>query len=337
MSEILKEFTERRLNSVEYRHAGGWPVYADYDLAEYEEGGKRRLYVVPSNLDLQRTWRYAPLREPLLFIEFAVLFDQPTASEEAAPTVLDWVKRYGVLGAHHAYSKTESETESRRRNWPPADDLRLKGYGTLGAGHAYPGIDSSTYSAIDRTLSGRVWSPPDDIQSVDEFVMHSLIANRCWRLLKAAKLRGGPDAKNLRELLRELGVEDDTPLRLAKRARSLVDSFLNFYLRRETCVERYRLDDGKSVRGPGFLSLLGALYLQMSSFRDAEDITYCKWCGEVVAFEEGTPPPSDAPRGARGKHKTHKTREYCKEKYGVKNYCKNQFNYARQRKAKAGS
>ena len=333
MSEVMKEFAENQLNSVEGRHPNSWPVYADYDLAEHEEEGERYIYVVPSDLDPQQSWRYAPLREPLLFIDFAVLFDQPTASEEAAPIVLDWVRRHGALGANHAYS----EIKIRRREWSPAHGARPNVHGTLGAGHAYPGLDSSTYSAIDRTFGGRVWSPPDGIQSVDEFVMHSLIANLCWRLLKAAKLRGGPDAKNLRELLGELGVEDDTPLRLAKRARSLVDSFLNFYLRRETCVERYLLGDGKSVRGPGFLSLLGAMYLQMYDFRDAEDIKYCRWCGDVVDLEQRVPPPSDAPKGTRGKHKTHKNREFCKEKYGVKNYCKNQFNYQRRKKAKEGS
>lgn len=102
-------------------------------------------------------------------------------------------------------------------------------------------------------------------------------------------------------------------------------------------MERYHLGDGKRVRGPGFLSLLGALYLQMSNFRDAEEIKYCKWCGDVVDFEQGDPPPSDAPKDTRGKHKTHITREYCKEKYGKTDYCKNQFNYQRRKKAKEGS
>ncbi len=83
--------------------------------------------------------------------------------------------------------------------------------------------------------------------------------------------------------------------------------------------------------------MLGALYLQMSNFRDAEDITYCKWCGEVVNFEQCEPPPSDAPKGAHGKHKTHKNREYCKEKNGVKDYCKNQFNYEQRKKAQTVS
>jgi hypothetical protein len=88
-----------------------------------------------------------------------------------------------------------------------------------------------------------------------------------------------------------------------------------------------RPDDGTNIRGPGFRSLLGALYLQMSNFRDVEAIMGCKWCGDVVNFEQGELPPSDALKGARGKHKTHENRESCKAKYGVENYCKNKYNY----------
>ena len=102
-------------------------------------------------------------------------------------------------------------------------------------------------------------------------------------------------------------------------------------------MERHHLGDGTSVRGPGFLSLLGALYLQKSTFQDAEEITYCKWCGDVVDFEKGDRVPSDAPKSTRGKRKTHSNREYCKEKYGKKDYCKNQFNSPRQKKAREGS
>jgi hypothetical protein len=39
--------------------------------------------------------------------------------------------------------------------------------------------------------------------------------------------------------------------------------------------------------------------------------------GSVVTFEQSDSLPSDAPKGARGKHKTHSNRRFCKEKYGV--------------------
>jgi len=227
--------------------------------------------------------------------------------------------------------------ESSRGAWPPPDGVQVKVHGKLGAGRDYRFVDSRYFSR-ERSPIPPVWPPPDDVQWVDEFVEHAQMANLCWRLLKAVKASGGPDVEELRELLRWLGLEyKDTPARLAKRAKSVVDELLNIHLSRETCIRRYHLGEGKTVRGPGFISLLGALYLQMSNFRDAEDITYCKWCGDVVNFEQGEPPPSDAPKGARGKHKTHRNRRFCKEKDGVKDYCKNQFNYEQRRKAKKGS
>jgi hypothetical protein len=329
MSELFKKVYKSQVDSVEYRYAGSWPVYGDYDLAVHQEEGERHVYVVRTNFDEGKIWWSSPLREPGLFIEFAELFDQMVPVEEAAPTVLDWVRDHGALGANYAYS----DIEGKRRAWSPPDGHPVKAHGTAGAIRPVS-TNIGRLGALRLSFSGTLWSPPDDIQWVEEFVMHSVIANRCWRLLAAAKARGGPDAEKLRELLQDLDVKGDTPAQLAKRAKSVADSILNFYLRRETCVERYSLGDGKSVRGPGFLSLLGALYLQMSNFRDAEDITYCKWCGKVVDFEQGEPPPSDAPKGARGKHKTHSNREYCIRKYGVENYCKNQFNNDQRKKAK---
>jgi hypothetical protein len=81
-------------------------------------------------------------------------------------------------------------------------------------------------------------------------------------------------------------------------------------LEMETFTRLYLRRDGTVFRGPGFRSLLGAMYLQMSNYLAAprEQIRFCRWCGEIVAFEEGELPPSDAPRGARGKHKTHSNR-----------------------------
>jgi hypothetical protein len=40
-------------------------------------------------------------------------------------------------------------------------------------------------------------------------------------------------------------------------------------------------------------------------------------------------------RPARGKHKTHKNRECCKSKHGIKDFCKNKFNYELRKLEKA--
>ena len=110
------------------------------------------------------------------------------------------------------------------------------------------------------------------------------------------------------------------------------------HLENETFTRLYRSrDDGRLFRGPGFHSLLGALWLQMSNLLIApeEAIKRCRWCGDVVTFEAGKPPPSDAPKGTRGKHKTHSNREFCKKKRGVENYCKNRWHDDRRKKLAA--
>lgn len=187
------------------------------------------------------------------------------------------------------------------------------------------------YEGYPTRNGGAVWGRHDDRESVVGFVRRPVEANRCWRLLAAAK---GPDGPNV-EKLRELGARGDTPSQLAKWAEKTVDETVDMYLESETCMRRYRRRDGSTFRGPGFHSLLGAMYLQMSNFREApqESIIFCRWCGDVVAFEEGESPPIDAPNGTRGKHKTHRNRRFCKEKYGIKNYCKNKFNYEWRKKA----
>ena len=57
----------------------------------------------------------------------------------------------------------------------------------------------------------------------------------------------------------------------------------------------------------------------------------------MVNVEQREGPPSDSPKGTRGKHKTHKNREFCKEKHGVKDSCKNKWHYAQRKKAQMGS
>ena len=180
MSEIVKEFLNSQLNSVEHRYAGSWPVYGGYKLAEHEEEGKRHMYVVRSDFDDEKTSWYSPLREPGLLIEFAQLFGQTLISdEEAAPKVRDWVERNGALGANSPLLKMEI----RRRARAAFDGPRFKAIrSTLGADRAYAMVDSE-------------FSAKDEIQWVGEFVLHSVIANNCWQALAAAKASDRPAAE----------------------------------------------------------------------------------------------------------------------------------------------
>jgi hypothetical protein len=330
MSDILKDFAKSQTNSVEYRYPVGiWPVYTGYELREHGVGGTfygpgslRRMPFVeapyspdhdplvlmrnaghgathrePAEQESSTPWVYSPLREPGLFIEFARLFDpvnQRIDDDEAAPKVLDWVERHGVLGDYGPYNVMNGEVVSHRSN------------------HR---------------------------QSVYGFVYHAVRAGKCLGLLEAAKAPDGPHVEKIREV-GVLGVRGDTPAQLRWSAERAVDSIVDTYLMRETCLRRYRLDNGTRFRGPSFHSLLGAMYLQMSNFRDAstKDIKFCRWCGDLITFKQSEPPPSDAPKGTRrGKHKTHKNRDFCKEKYGVKDYCKNKWHAENRKKGREGS
>jgi hypothetical protein len=193
-------------------------------------------------------------------------------------------------------------------------------YGVLGIHANYPTPDGGW-------VSGRF----DDRESVVNFARLSVEAGRCLRLFDAVRAPGGPDV----DRLRKMGIREKTPKQLANRAMESVWQIVGEHLENETFTGLYRRrGDGTLFRGPAFHSLLGAMYLQMSNLITAheEDIRRCMWCGNTIAFEEGEPPPSDAPKGARGKHKTHSNRKFCKRKYGRKDYCKNKYNYTHRQK-----
>jgi hypothetical protein len=144
--------------------------------------------------------------------------------------------------------------------------------------------------------------------------------SRRLRLFEAAKNPDGPDVRKLQRL----GALGKTPEERKAVALDEVYRTVDKYLKRETYVRSYRHGDGTASRGFGFRSLLGALFLQLSDLVNAPQghVRFCKWCREVIAFEQGEPPAADVPKGTRGKHRTHSNREYCKEKYGITNYCK---------------
>ena len=78
----------------------------------------------------------------------------------------------------------------------------------------------------------------------------------------------------------------------------------------------------------GFKNLLGAIWLQMAWLLCADEgIRRCKLpdCFRVIAFEPGEQPPLDAPKGARGKYKTRKDREFCKDRP-----CKQKYHYRKK-------
>jgi hypothetical protein len=321
MAVKYHNFAEAQNKSVDKQLAvGGWQVYPSYEIWEYEEeheGEKERFPFV----------RAAPVQ----FIERTVPEDSPAyEAGYRSEVVPDWsdVEVYAPLGVDDLFVQFAQlfgnspadafapETTRRVLDW-------IEGYGVLGRYGTYPTPDGGTIT--DRF---------DDREEIMIFVARAVEANRCLQLFGAATEPGGPNV----EKLRDLDVKGATPEQMKERALAEVVDTTDKHLESETFTRLYRSrDDSKLFRGPGFHSLLGAMWLQMSNLLTApeENIRRCRWCGDIITFEAGEPPPSDAPKGTRGKHKTHKNRDFCKQKHGVKDWCKNQWNYSRHKRLSA--
>lgn len=325
MSANVKEFIEADKKSVDSKlPVGAWVCYPKYRVWYHEAPGdyvdpvearnnpkyaarimERFAYVQAAHVPLETLLLnlegsgvefYAPLKMPGLFLEFANLF-----------------------GEDRVYVED--------KDVPPVVLDWVERYGVLGRHATYPKPGEA-----DGTISGRL----DDRESVIQFVRLSVEAGRCLRLFSAIRNPAGLDL----EALHGMGVGDPgSPAgRLRDRAESEVSDIVSKHLESETCDRLYRRKDGTYLKGPGFHSLLGAMYLQMANLMCASDeaITFCRWCGKVINFEESEPPPADAPKGTRrGKHKTHRTRAYCEYTHGVKDWCKNQYHTDLSRRAKA--
>lgn len=298
------DFSEAQNKAVDSRlPVGGWRVYREYELRQYNEGALAFWYVearpglVETEVEVPGGGSgkvlepdaelYAPMRLPGLFLEFARLFEGGIRLGDAPPVVLDWAAHYGCLGVH---------------TWYPEPD----GGWTVGRF--------------------------DYRESVLTFVRLSVEAGRALHLYEATHPE--PDA----DRLKAMGVVGETPAQLARHAEAEYLDTLNKNLQNETSTRLYRhRDRGRLFRGPAFHSLLGALWLQFAALLEAPDeaVTRCKWCGDLVRFEPGEPPPSDVPKGQRGKRKTHSNRVFCPSKHGKVDYCKNRYNYERRKKQAA--
>ena len=305
--EAQNKFVDRKLP------VGGWQVYRNYELREREHDGLRLAYVEAELIPWME--RPVPKGTPLYEAGYRKKIEPDWSGMEVYPPlgIDDLFVQFANLFGEGPVDVLATETSRRVLSW-------IEGYGVLGRYGTYP-------TPEEGVVQGRF----GDRELVFRFVELSVEANRVLRLFGAATEPDGPNV----EKLRSLDVEGHTPEQMKERALNEVDDIIDKHLESETFTRLYRSrDDNKLFRGPGFHSLLGALWLQMSNLRTApeEDIKRCRWCGDIITFEAGEPPPSDAPKGARGKHKTHKNRDFCRTKHGVKDWCKNQWNYDRRKK-----
>ncbi len=303
---------------------GGWQVYPTYKLWWYEEEHEGE--------EVQRFPHFQASRVPLAghpvpegteehqagYREYLV--PNWSTVEVYAPLQIDdlFVQFASLFDGQRVAFPLVPETLGRIRRW-------IEGYGVLGRFGTYP-----------TPGGGMVTGRHNDREDAMMFVKRAVEANRMIRLFSAATEPDGPNA----EKLRALDVKGDSPEQMKKRAIEEVVDAVDKHLESETFTRLYRSRDGGELfRGPGFYSLLGALWLQMSNLLTApqENTWRCRWCGDIITAGVGEPLAGDAPRGARGKHKTHKNRKFCKRKRDVEGWCKNQWHDDLRKKLSAAA
>jgi hypothetical protein len=118
---------------------------------------------------------------------------------------------------------------------------------------------------------------------------------------------------------------------LLSEALAEVDEQLQSRLERHCFTQVYRRADGTAMLGYGFLSLLGAMWIQMGWLQDAseKDVRRCLWCNKPIAFKQGKPPVDPGrKKNVRGRYKTRVDIEFCPSKdkhYNSK--CRSAYNY----------
>jgi hypothetical protein len=89
----------------------------------------------------------------------------------------------------------------------------------------------------------------------------------------------------------------------------------------QECYPTIYREGDEYVRGWGFRSLLGAMYLQMQWLMTSEEVRRCKGpnCFKIITFEPGEPYTGPGlERNMRGKYKTRIDKEFCSTNCRVK-------------------
>jgi hypothetical protein len=292
MNKTLREFAASadKIVNKDLR-LGIWEVFDNYKLVRGRAGrgaGQRYLKV-----DIGEEGQvYRPLvNAPALFLEFAMLVDDPgldadTDTERNAGVYLDWVHTYGTLGLESAvghkrrgvstHGGPEDTLESFvREAWIANQTLRLYEAATV--------------------------DPPD----VDTIRSH---AERYYRSHIArfftSPYPGEPDFR-ARDRAKEFAMREVAAAVQGKVAWNVYPAL-------------YQRKDGSFEQGWDFVNLLGAMWLQMLwLMTDSEKIRQCRLpeCNRFVYHDErqGLPEDPGLKKNARRPYKTRKDKLFCTE------------------------
>lgn len=253
-------------------------IYAPFRTPLCEAG--RVYHGPPEDVGLKR--HYAPLRDyPNLFLRFAAISRKDLLTEdEMLEEVLAWATSYGVLG-----------------------------------------LDGIDYLEVPGRRDYRMGRR----ESLSVFSEEVLNAAEVLELYETSTVPGGPDNSLTAALRKWDHTTEGQTLRDQKEfALLVVADRVGSYVSRECYPILYRTirnDSGTVgfVQGLGFHSLLGAMYLQMMWLMiegSAENVRRCKrpGCSQIISFEPPEEPEDSTRRGARGKYRTRKDKEYCSNK-----------------------
>jgi hypothetical protein len=224
------------------------------------------------------TFEKIPLRTPELVVDLAALAEKEITPE----AVLGWAETYGLLGF-------------------PEDDV------------------------VGERIRARRMGRRDNVA---RFAIAAGEIMRCLRAYEAATAEDeGPlDLDRLDAILKPLPIKARRPWerRSGEERRwvlRVVGTMVQIRVNEHCYLKLSHYPNGRFVLNPGFKNLLGAAWLQMAWLLESGDrARRCKLrdCFRVISFEPGEQPPSDAPRGGRGKYKTRADKEFCSHNHAAK-------------------
>ena len=307
------EFFENKHSRAIPDEGSNWRVCQDYEVIWSSESIEdARLYPKYPWKQKDKWNRYKPLQDkPDLFLKFAQLHKERRSIE----LVLDWTRRYGLLGyVPEGYPDWEEVDDKRRASWevfrriPRArHNLRdgavsvfweevERAAGVLAMYEA--ALEGDNEAARTRLLEespflgGRVWWPvarhldrfeeDRDLEAsgVVDWVEDGLQGNYLHYCLWTAALVVQGTVHDYCYPMLHFGVEDKD-----ERPSDIVDTW-------------------------GFDNLLGAMYLQMFWLMGSgANTTRCKWCGRLISLESPFPGAKKRPS-----HKRFCDR-YCRQKW----------------------
>ncbi|MCA1729986.1 MAG: hypothetical protein LC751_11450 [Actinobacteria bacterium] len=247
---------------------GMWRVYEDYEVKGTEEGNP---YVVRAPGVMPEHEYYPLVSYTSLFLNLARLANEGEITQDVWR---NWIKSYGVLGLErddmvryfikrHRELGNSLDELSREIDWMDRGERDW---------------DSWLYSA---NLGG------GSRESYRNFVKEVRKAKKLLQLYEAATHPNGPDMRIIKWYFDQEGIGDwiGTPKTAKRWALSWVGYIVQETIAVHCYPALYQVGD-KISQGWGFHTLLGAMYLQMAWLLASTEQVRCKWCGDIISFEQ---------------------------------------------------